>query len=106
MHRQYTLTLSLTEKTAFGEPVARMAVDIPDMVMSERMVSEIKSALGPMGYSFDDVVKIMKKREWRRKELQILAVQLFGQLADYLEDVEGWHGEDRQDKAKAARERR
>jgi hypothetical protein len=68
------------------------------MSISSRAVDEIKAGLVP----FEHAVRIMRTREMRRKVLIELAKQLAAQMADRLEDSEGWHDPDRIDPAREA----
>lgn len=54
-----------------------------------RGVEELKAGIGLMG--MDDAVQMMKTREMRRDLLREAAIQLAGQMADRMQDAEGWH---------------
>ena len=66
--------------------------------MGDRIVPEMRFG----ALKFDDVVDVMRVREFRRG-LLIEAARMAGmQIADFLEDREGWHGADRQESTEAA----
>ena len=71
--------------------------------MTERTMGDMEMAadLGvPVpGLTFDGVVTMMKKREFRRGLLRKAAVRLVERMADFMEDREGWHGTDRAEAA-------
>jgi len=48
--------------------------------------------------TFDEVVDILRVKELRRKEFIRDATRMGHALADFLEDKEGWHGIDRQER--------
>lgn len=56
-------------------------------------VEDIRACLS----TFDGAVSHMKRRALRRETLRRAALQLADQIADTLEDAEGWHGEARQE---------
>jgi hypothetical protein len=47
---------------------------------------------------FDEVVAVMKRKQFRRDVLRQCAQQLADRIADHLEDKEGWHGEERRER--------
>ncbi len=49
-----------------------------------------------------DTIELMKAREFRRDLFMHAAKQLAGQMADRMEDAEGWHDESRIEPARAA----
>jgi hypothetical protein len=67
--------------------------------MGDRIVEEMRlgADLGVGLVSFDEAVRVMRRREFRRDLLTSAAAQCGSALADYLEDKEGWHGIDRQE---------
>jgi hypothetical protein len=69
--------------------------------IGERVVDEMRLGVyfDPTAESpLDAVVKKMQAREFRRKLLIQAATNTGGMLADFLEDREGWHGIDRQER--------
>jgi len=76
--------------------------------MGERIVDDMRSdaAIGIGLVTFDEAVRVMKRKDFRRKLLTSAAAQCGGALADYLEDKEGWHGIDRQERLQEMERRR
>lgn len=69
-----------------------------DVAYRGQRIAEDLRVLGPLGgMSFDDAVEILQVKEFRRRKLIYCAQMAGGQLADFLEDREGWHGLDRQE---------
>jgi hypothetical protein len=62
---------------------------------------EISMSLEPV----EEFFKVLKVREFRREMLIAEATKLGHALADHLEDAEGWHGLERQEKTLEARKR-
>jgi len=93
--KRYTIKLSVYDKT--GSDEWHMATDSDEFpVFSERFIDEMKAGVAFVGSSaMDQAVTVMKKREFRREFLKEAALKLAGRLADYIEDSEGWHGEQR-----------
>jgi hypothetical protein len=69
------------------------------MSISSRAVNDLK--MGFLG-SLDATVKIMRTREFRRDALIEAAKILAAQMADRLEDAEGWHDPSRIEPARRA----
>lgn len=69
----------------------------------ERAVSDMHLAhdVG-MSIGMDATVTLMRRRQFRRDLFVALARNLGMQMADFMEDKEGWHGRDR---AESARDR-
>lgn len=67
----------------------------------ERIADDFKfnASIGAMPMS--DAAQILYARGFRRNMLMKCAQQAGAQLADHLEDREGWHGVDRQEKTEA-----
>jgi hypothetical protein len=102
--KEYTLVARLEDQ--FYQSEATLCQKIELEAMSERMVSDMKlSASMPDGISlvsFDDTVKMLKKRQYNREKL-IREFTIIGErMADYLEDKLGWHGEERQEAIKSS----
>ena len=69
-----------------------------DVAYQGPRVAEDLRELGPLGLmSFDDAVEILKVKEFRRGKLVYCAQMMGEQMANFLEDREGWHGLDRQE---------
>lgn len=80
-----------------------MAIDVDRALrISSRAIDEMKMGadLGVSLVSFDDVVTLIRTKEMRRELFKDAAVQLAGQMADRMEDAEGWHDPDRIDPAR------
>jgi hypothetical protein len=61
-----------------------------------RAVDELKA--GVLFGGLEQAVELMRVREFRRKLLISAATQCGAALADHLEDREGWHGIERQER--------
>jgi hypothetical protein len=97
-------TMTLTVRNRYGRECFSVAVNLHyGTMISERTVDDVKTPSLSM-MNFDDVVRVMKVKGYRRKEFIAEAERLGHQLAAYIEDREGWHGIDRKE-AIAARER-
>lgn len=101
---RFTLMMSIQDGRREQEPV-RMAIGVDEaMRISSRLVDDIKAgpALGVALVDANTVVRAMKERKLRRDVLVSLAKQLANQMADRLEDAEGWHDESRIEPAREA----
>lgn len=78
--------------------VVRHEIDEQAAFMGDRIADDVRSGLyaGPGETPFDSVVKVLKVRQFRKRLLIESARNVGHQLADFLEDREGWHGLDRQ----------
>lgn len=74
------------------------------VALDHRTASDIQKIDPPVTVinSFDDAVNFIKRREYRKDLFTHAATQLGTQLAERMEDAEGWHGMSRQEPAKAA----
>lgn len=70
----------------------------------DRIGGEMRMGVGAA--SFEDAVKVLKVREFRKRLLIDTAKQAGAQLAEFLEDREGWHGLDRQEGVERSLKRR
>lgn len=96
MKSDWTLSLTITEKR--GSRTYTRAIDLDVADFGERLAGEMKLGLAFLGPgAFDQTAKVIKERNFRRQELIAAAKMLGMGLADYLEDREGWHGEQRQE---------
>lgn len=98
---RFVIEMSIRDTHGYEPPIHR-AIGVDEaMRISSRMVDEMKlgvdlgAALG-----FNDVVELIRTKELRRDVLKRLAVQLAGQMADRLEDAEGWHDPSRVEPAR------
>ena len=85
-----------------GETSVRCVGSNDFPIYSEQFVEDVRNP-SPFNTSlvdFDGLVPIMKKREFRKMILKKAAIRLAGELGDYVEDKEGWNGEDRRDTIK------
>ncbi len=98
---EWTLELSLTSRR--GE-CYRKCIDLDQKAifsgMTPRLREEISlyAEVGASPIGIDVMVDLMKKREFRRDLLEAAARQLAGQMADFMQDIEGWHGVERAEK--------
>lgn len=87
---------------SYGKVHAKLRREIHEdaAYMGDRIVSDMKASadLGIGLMTFDEAVRVMKRKEFRRQLLVSAAQQCGAALADYLEDKEGWHGLDRQER--------
>jgi hypothetical protein len=95
---RFTITLTITDNHGFDKWTHAIGCD-EALSISERAVDEMKAGVLP---NMDGVVRIMKQREVRRELLVMAAERLAGQMADRLEDSEGWHDPSRIEPAKRA----
>lgn len=81
---------------AHGRVVAAIVRPLPREAafMGERIGDEVSA--GVYG-SFDQVVEVLKVKELRRGLLADTAMEAGYQIADFLQDREGWHGIERQE---------
>lgn len=94
---RFTLQLTLRDNHGCEQPLS-MAIDVDRALrISSRAIDEMRMGadLGVSLASFDDVVTLIRTKEMRRNLFKDLAVQLAGQMADRMEDAEGWHDPDR-----------
>jgi hypothetical protein len=92
----FTMQLTIREKN--GPRSYHRAIDLPLSMFGERLAGEMRAGVAFGGPdAFEKTVSALKERRFRRDNLIATARQLAAQLADYLEDAEGWHGEDRQE---------
>ena len=99
---RFTIEMRIHDNYGFEEPYSH-AIGCDDaMRISQRTVDEIKAPAGLSMMSFDQTVEVMKTREFRRDLLIAAAKQLAGQMADRMQDAEGWHDERRKDPAQKA----
>lgn len=98
---RYIIELSVHDRHRFDS--WRMCVDSDEFaVFAERFVDEIRDPGPAPWHSFETVVQVLKKRQFRREILLHAAEKLAERLSEYIEDKEGWHGEGRRDRIKAA----
>ena len=100
MSEKPRFTIEMTIRDNYGHEQWRHAIGCDEaMSISERAVDEMKAGFIP---NMEATVTLMRKREMRRDLLMMAAEQLAGQMADRLEDSEGWHDPSRLEPAKRA----
>jgi hypothetical protein len=88
---RFTLQITLRDNHGFEQPLA-MAIDVDHALrISSRAVDEMKLGVVDMAAA----VTLMKSKEFRRRVFRGAALQLAEQLADRMEDAEGWHDPER-----------
>lgn len=94
---RFTLTLTLRDGQGFEQPISWAINCDRALRISSRTVDELKMGadLGVSTIPFDHAVTLMRTKEMRRRVFKDVAVQLAGQMADRMEDAEGWHDPDR-----------
>ena len=82
----------------FGREPVQIAIGLgPEF----RMVDKDSMMLGPLPLvGMKDAVTMLKERQITLDMVKMAAIQLGGQLADYLLDEGGWSGEDRRQTTK------
>jgi hypothetical protein len=99
-------TLTLEFRNQAGETIKR-CVGLNDDDIRSGMTPQLRDNLdldrelgaNTSGMTMNTMVRLMKKREFRRSSLVAEAERLAGSMADHMEDIEGWHGLDRAEKA-------
>jgi len=96
----YPITLRMTFDAGFGDSFT-MTMPLDEHVASK--FTRIKPPeLGPvpgMGHTFEETVEILRTREFRKRLFVLAAGQLGMQLAERMEDAEGWNDVSRVDPA-------
>lgn len=89
---RFTLQITLRDNYGEQQPIA-MAIPLDDELrISPRAVDEMK--MGLLG-GMDQVVTLMRKREYRRGLFRAACERLGALLAERMEDAEGWHDVER-----------
>ena len=89
---RFTLTLTLHDSYGEQRPLGIALPVDEDVRISPRAVDDMKAGLAG---GMDAVLTLMRRREFRKK-LFVLACQRLGaQLAERMEDAEGWHDVER-----------
>jgi hypothetical protein len=97
MTPRYTIQLVLRDNQSPEKPIS-MAITCDEALrISHRTVDQLK--MGVLG-SMDQVVEVMKVKEFRRRLFREITSRLAAQMADRLEDAEGWHDPERIDPAR------
>lgn len=95
---RFTIELTIRDNYGFDRWSHAIGCD-EALKISERAVGELKAGFMP---SMKATVQLMRTREVRRDLLMMAAEQLAAQMADRLEDSEGWHDPSRVEPAKRA----
>jgi len=95
--RRFFLRMSFYDNE--GNTFAERAIEI-DSAWTGQRYAEIKPPrAGFDAVTFEDAVEVLRVRELRRKDFIRDAARMGMALADHLEDKEGWHGVDRQERS-------
>ena len=99
---RFTLTLTLRDNHGFEQPLSWAIGCDRALRISARAVDEMKMGadLGISTISLDEAVTMMRTKEMRRDLFKEIAVHLAGQMADRMEDAEGWHDPSRVEAAR------
>jgi len=94
------MRLELRLVNGWGEGHGAVGYGLPQEAayMGDRIADDVRAGASLGTMSMSDVVKVMKVREFRRGLLISACQQAGAQLADFLQDREGWHGLDRQER--------
>lgn len=100
---RFTLTLTLRDSHGFEQPISWSVGADQALRISSRAVGELKmgAELGVSTMTMTSAVEMMRTKEIRRDLFKMAAQQLAGQMADRMEDAEGWHDPDRIETARA-----
>ncbi len=94
MAKNPRFTIELTIRDNYAGDVYRHAIGCDEALRANlRDVEDLKDGpeIGCAFMTLDQTVSVMKKPEIRRDILKQTAVQLAGQMADRMQDAEGWH---------------
>jgi hypothetical protein len=90
---RFTLALVLCDREGSGPPISMAIPCDAALRIGWRAVDELKTGLTTI--PFDEAVTMMRVKEMRRKIFVQAAQQLAMQMADRMEDAEGWHDPER-----------
>jgi hypothetical protein len=99
---RFIISMTITDRH-FEQPPLTLAVSCDQaLLISTHAVGNLKddSACGVSTMTLGAVVELIRTKEMRRDILVMIANQLAAQLADRLEDAEGWHDASRIDPAR------
>lgn len=103
MVRSGKLKLKLSLVDDIGQTHGEIWHDLDDSIAfkGERIADDFRfdASIGTM--PLDSAVQVLRERTFRRDLLTACAKKAGVALCDQLEDREGWHGEDRQEKTEA-----
>lgn len=85
----------------YGHIHARRRTEVSEdcAFMSTRIVEDMKAPIKTM--NFEQAVNVMRLKEFRKKILIQVAANCGAQLAEQLEDREGWYGIERAERIEA-----
>ena len=95
-------TLRLTLEDPFGRKSYSTAIPIDSFQAWDKYVGLAPPHEFDMR-SFEGTVEIIKKREYRKDDFEMMARLLAKKLGERMEDEEGWHGVSRQEHYEQAR---
>lgn len=108
MIRSGKLKLKVILTDDLGQTHGEIWADLGEEVAfkGERIADDFRFDVSIGAMPFDGAMKVLHERKFRR-DLLVNAVTRAGKaLCDQLEDREGWHGEDRQEKTEAHLQRK
>jgi hypothetical protein len=91
MSEEWLLSMHLRHTEGLAEFKRDVKIVCKLDITSSRTVDDMR--IGAV--DFTEAVVVMKRKPIRREQLRAMAAQLAEQIADSIEDAEGWHGEDR-----------
>lgn len=100
---RFTISITITDNQGLDRYSHFIGCD-EALRVSHRAVDDLKTG-ALRAFSVDpmrETVALMKTREMRRRLLMDAACQLAGQMADRMEDAEGWHDPERIEPARKA----
>lgn len=102
MSERPRFSLRLTLYDRFGQPLSMEVGLDKEVRISTRVVGEMKMAAecGIGMLTMDDALTVMKTKELRKDLFVAAAQQLARQMAERMEDAEGWHDASRIDPAR------
>lgn len=100
---RFTISITITDNQGLDRYTHAIGCDLA-LRISHRAIEDLKAGphLGISLVGMDETVKMMRTREMRRDLLLEAAVQLAEQMADRMEDAEGWHDSSRIEPARKA----
>lgn len=95
-------TLTLTFDPGYGRQKLSMCLPLGEDIAAEieRLQPPRKAAVAFLGMSLDDVVSVLRRKEFRKDLFLGEATRLGALLAERMEDAEGWHDASRIEPAK------
>jgi hypothetical protein len=101
--RMMKLKLKLSLVDDIGRTHGEIWYDLDDSVAfkGERIADDFRFDASVSAMPFDGAVQVLREKTFRRDLLTACAKRAGAALCDQLEDREGWHGEDRQEKTEA-----